>query len=83
MIWIHIKENSKRIWIFAHILMYTVLEVKPAYIRDKGFKSRVWKFKHVFRDDIGNIKGIKKVHGVQRVCRGTREGHTSVIHQVW
>ena len=44
---------------FVHIPMYMVLEVKPAYIRDKGFKSRVWKFKHVFRDDIGNIKGKK------------------------
>ena len=61
---IHIKENSKIIWIFAHIPMYTVLEVKPTYIRDKGFKSHVWKFKHVFRDDIGNIKGKKLVHGV-------------------
>ena len=25
---------------------------------------------HVFRDDLGNIKGTKMVHGVQRVCRG-------------
>ena len=80
---IHVKENSKRIWPFAHIPMYTVLGVKPAYIRKKGFKSHVYQIKHVFRDDIGNIKGIKKVHGVQRVCRGTGEVHTSVIHQVW
>ena len=55
----HVKENSKRIWI-----MHTVLGVKPAYIREKGFKSRIWKFFHVFRDDIGNIKGTKMVHGV-------------------
>ena len=34
------------------------------YIREKGFKSRVWKFLHVFRDDLGNIKGKKMVHGV-------------------
>ena len=61
---IHVKENSKRIWPFAHIPMYAVLGVKPAYIREKGFKSCVYKFKHVFRDDLGNIKGIKKVHGV-------------------
>ena len=79
---IHVKENSKRIWPFAQIPMYAVLGVKPMYIREEGFKSRVYKFKYVFRDDIGNIKGIKKVHGFQRVCRGTREGHTSVIHQV-
>ena len=63
--------------------MYTVLGVKPTYIREKGFKSHVWKFLHVFRDDIGNIKGIKKVHGVQRVCIGIGEGHTSVIHLEW
>ena len=37
---------------------------QTAYIRDKGFKSRVWKFKHVYRDDIGSIKGTKIVHGV-------------------
>ena len=49
---------------FVHILMYTVLGVKPAYIRDKGFKSRVWQFSHVFRDDLGNIKGQKMVQGV-------------------
>ena len=49
---------------FAHIPMYTVLAVKPAYICEKGFKSRVWKFLHVFRDDLGNIKGTKMVHGV-------------------
>ena len=65
---------------FVHIPMYMVLGVKPAYIREKGFKSHVYQFNHVFRDDLGNIKGIKKVHGVQRVCIGTEEGHTSVIH---
>ena len=67
---IHVKENSKIIWHFAHIPMYTVLGVKPAYIHEKGFKSRVWQFLHVFRDDIGNIKGTKMVHGFQRVYKG-------------
>ena len=38
---IHIKKNSKRIWPFAHILMYVVLGVKPAYIPEKGFKIHV------------------------------------------
>ena len=47
---------------FVHIFMYAFLEIKPTYIREKGFKSCVQQFKHVFRDDIGNIKGIKKVH---------------------
>ena len=50
-----------------------VLGVKPRYIHEKEFKSHVLQFKNVFRDDLGNIKGIKKVHGVQRVYRGTRE----------
>ena len=51
--------------------MYAFLGVKPAYICEKGFKSHVWKFLHVFRDDLGNIKGTKMVHGVLGVCRGT------------
>ena len=68
---IHIKEKSKTIWPFAHISMYTGLRVISVYIREKGFKSRVWKIMHVFRDDLGNIKGTKMVHGVQRVCKAT------------
>ena len=61
---IHVKGNSKIIWPFAHILMYVVLGVKPAYIREKGIKSHIWQLLHVFRDDIRNIKGTKMVHGV-------------------
>ena len=49
---------------FVHILMYAVLEVKPAYIRAYRLKSRVYHFSCVFRDDKGNIKGQKMVHGV-------------------
>ena len=67
----HIKEKSKNIWPFAHIPMYMGLRVISVYISENRFKSRVWKIMHVFRDDIGNIKGTKMVHGVQRVCRGT------------
>ena len=37
------------------------------YIHENRFKSRVWKIMHVFRDDLGNIKGTKIVNGVQRV----------------
>ena len=58
------EEKSKTIWLYAHITMYMVLEVKPAYIHEKGIKSHVWKFNHVFGDDIGNIKAIKMVHGI-------------------
>ena len=50
--------------------MYTGLRVIFTYIRENRFKSHVWKIMHVFRDDIGNIKGTKMVHGFQRVYRG-------------
>ena len=49
---------------YAHIPMYAFLGVKPAYIHDKGFKSHVYQFSHVFRDGIGNIKRQKMVQGV-------------------
>ena len=49
---------------FVHISMYAVLEVKSTYMRDKGFKSRIYQFSHVFRDGLGNIKGQKMVQGV-------------------
>ena len=68
---IHIKENSKNIWPFAHIPMYAGLRIISMYIRENGFKSRVCQITGIFRDDLGNIKGTKIVHGVQRVCRGT------------
>ena len=60
---IHVKENSKRILDFVHILMYAVLVVKSAYIRAYRFKSHVYHFLHVFRDGQGNIKGQKMVQG--------------------
>ena len=44
--------------------MYAGLRVKSMYICEKGIESSVWKLLHVFRDDIGNIKGTKMVHGV-------------------
>ena len=40
------------------------LRVISTYIRENGFKNHVWKIMHVFRDDLGNIKGTKMVHGV-------------------
>ena len=65
------QGKLKNIWPFAHILMYVGLRVISTYIRENRFKSHVWKIMHVFRDEIGNIKGKKMVHGVQRVCKGT------------
>ena len=50
--------------------MYMGLRVISMYIREKGIKSHVQQIMSVFRDDIGNIKGTKIVHGIQRVCRG-------------
>ena len=67
---IHIKENSKNIWTYAHILMYTGLRVISMYICEKWIKSQAQQIIGVFRDNIGNIKGTKVFHWVQRVCKG-------------
>ena len=67
---IHIKEKSKHIWPFAHIPMYMGLGLISTYIHEKGVKSRVQQIMSVFMDDLGNIKGTKRFHGAQRVCRG-------------
>ena len=61
---IHIKENSKIIWPFAHIPMYAGLRFKSTYIGEKGIKSHVWKLLDVFRYELVNIKGTKMVDGV-------------------
>ena len=65
------KENSKSIWIYAHILMYMGLRVISAFIHEKGIKINVETIIGVFKDDVGNIKGTIFIHGVQRVYRGT------------
>ena len=31
MFWTHIKENSKNIWIYAHVLIYAGFRSKAAY----------------------------------------------------
>ena len=41
---------------YAHIPMYMVIWVKPMYVRAYRFKSHVYHFSYVFRDDQGNIK---------------------------
>ena len=53
--------------------MYTGLWVISTYIHEKGIKIHVHQIMSVLRDDIGNIKGTKIVHGVQRVYRGIRK----------
>ena len=67
------QEKIQNYLAFAHILMYVGLRVISVYICENRFKSHVWQIMHVFRDDLENIKGTKMVHGVQRVCRGTRK----------
>ena len=49
---------------YAHIPMYAFLVVKHLYIHAYRFKSCAHHFSYVFRDDQGNIKGQKVVHGV-------------------
>ena len=65
------KENYKNICPFnAHISMYMGLRVIFVCIREKGFKSCLQQIMSVFRNDLGNIKGTKMVHGIQSVCIG-------------
>ena len=49
---------------YAHILMYAVIGVKPAYVRGYRFKIHVYHFSYVCGDDQRNIKGKKVVHEV-------------------
>ena len=49
---------------YSNILMYAVIEDKLAYVRGYRVKSHVYHFSYGFRDDQGNIKGQKMVHGV-------------------
>ena len=48
-----------------------ILGVISAYIHEKGIKSCIQQIMSVFRDDLGNNKNTKIVHGVQSVYRGT------------
>ena len=50
------QGKLQNIWPFAHMPMYVGLRVISACIREKGFKSHIWKITSVFRDDLGNIK---------------------------
>ena len=42
---------------YAHILMYAVIGVKPAYVCGYQVKIHVYHFSYSFSDDQGNIKG--------------------------
>ena len=42
---------------YAHIPMYMVIGVKPAYVRGYRVKGRIYDFSYSFRDDQGHIKG--------------------------
>ena len=42
---------------YAHILIYMVIGVKPAYVRGYRVKRSLYHFSYSFRDDQGNIKG--------------------------
>ena len=53
---------------FAHILMYAVLGVKPVYIHDYGFKSRVYGFSHVFRDGPRGLRSLQRDMGRPYKC---------------
>ena len=55
---------------YAHIPMYVGLRVKSTYIRKNGFKSHIYQIIHVFRDDIGNIKGTKRSMGSKKSTEG-------------
>ena len=50
--------------------MYMSLGVISAYIREKEIKSHIQQIMSVFRDDIGNIKGTKIVHGSKESVEG-------------
>ena len=68
---------------YAHILMYVVLVVKPMYIRDYRFKSRVYHFSCV----LGMIKETSKDKkwsiGSKESTARQGKAIQSVIHLEW
>ena len=80
---IHVKENSKKDLDYAHILMYAVLVVKPAYIRAYRFKIRVYHFSHV----LGMVKETSKdkiwYMGSKESVAGQGKAIQNVIHLEW
>ena len=82
MVLTHIKENSKNIWTYAHIPMYTGLRSIYAYICEKGIKSHVQQIMSVFRNDLGNIERYKNTPWGPKSLQRDREGHIYVIYHV-
>ena len=64
------QGKLQNIWPFAQIPMYVGLRVISTCIHEKGFKSHIQQIMSDFRDDIGNIKGTKMVHGVKESVEG-------------
>ena len=63
--------------------MYMVLVFKLKYIRAYRFKSCMYHFSHVFRDDQGNIKGQKWSKGSKEAAAEQGKAIQSVIHMEW
>ena len=81
--WIHVKENSKKIWIFVHIPIYAVLVVKPTYICAYKFKSHVYHF-HMFLGMVKETSKDKKWSmGSKESSVGQGKAIQSVIHLEW
>ena len=80
---IQVKENSKRIWTYAHIPMYAVIGVKPAYVRSYWVKSRIYHFYIV----LGMIKETSKDKiwsiGANESAAGQGKAIQCVIHLEW
>ena len=51
------QEKLQKDLDYAHIPMYAVIGVKPAYVHGYRVKICVYHFSYSFRDDQGNIKG--------------------------
>ena len=72
------EENSKDIWIYAHILMYAGLRSKSHVHASMGLKL-TYNNKHVFfRDDIGTSNYNTSPWGLMSLQRH-RECHKCVI----
>ena len=82
MIRIQVKEQSKRIWIYAHIPMYATIEGISAYVRGYRGKSRVYQYYNVFGDDQGHIKRYKVVQRGNESAAGQGKAIQCVIHLV-
>ena len=80
---IQVKEQYKRIWIYAHIPMYAVIGDISAYVRGYRVKGRVYQFYNV----LGMINDTSKDKmwsiGSKESAAGQRKAIQSVIHLEW